>query len=104
MRITDTDKSLIRNTFKGRDDLLKLMRKFFLPEITEDTPIGQIIDLWMTIKIEDMTPEEAVINLKARNSLIQHIEQRLVELQVLSASGEDTPEESLTKLRKNSSK
>lgn len=81
-RLSDQDKGLIRNTFYEREDLLllvrnlffgfeltegerfiiqssfstpesrKVMRKVFLPELGKDIPIGQSVDLWMTIKVE----------------------------------------------------
>lgn len=104
MRITPTELSLIRNTFKGNEELLRMMRKIFLPELDPYTPLGQNIDLWMTIKVEDMTPEQAVINLKARNTLIQHLDQQLLVLKTLAESDEETPEQAVTRMKKNSSK
>ena len=80
MRITDVELSIIKSLFAENDDALKLMRKIFLPELDPKAPIGQNIDLWMTIKVEDMSPEEALINIKARNTLISHIEQQLMQL------------------------
>lgn len=104
MRFTDQDLSLIRNTFKDNEPLLKLLRKVFLPEIDPNAPIGQMIDLWMTVDVETVDPERAVVNLKARNSLITHIEQQLMQLKILAEKTEQTPEELLTGLRKDSSK
>jgi hypothetical protein len=84
MRISEKEKALLKATFAGNDDLIKLLRKIFLPEITAKAPLGQNIDLWMTVKIEDLTPEEAVINLKARNTVINHIEQQLLTISALA--------------------
>ena len=104
MRITDTDLSIIKNTFAGNDELLKVMRKIFLPELTADAPIGQSIDLWMTLKIDDMPPEQAIINLKARNTVIQHLEMCLNQLKVLAGMKEETVEATKERLLKDSSK
>ncbi|MFP5260986.1 MAG: hypothetical protein ACLGJB_03670 [Blastocatellia bacterium] len=104
MRITDAELSLIKNTFAGQDELLKLMRKIFLPEIDPTVPLGQNIDLWMTVKVDDLEPEQAIVNLKARNTLITHIEQQLMVLRTLAESGDETPERALEKMKKNSSK
>ena len=104
MRITPAEMSLLHNTFKGNDDLVRLMRKLFLPELDPYVPIGQNIDLWMTVKVDDMTSEQALINLKARNSLIQHLDQVLMSIKQLAEMGDLTPEQALERLRKDSSK
>lgn len=104
MRINDDELRLIKNTFAENDDLLKLLRKCFLPEIMPKAPLGQNIDLWMTLDIQKQTAEEAIINLKARNSLIQHVETTLQMLSALAGLKEETVEQTKEKLKKNSSK
>jgi hypothetical protein len=104
MRITDAELSLIKTVFADNEVLLKLLRKVFLPEIDVTTPLGQQIDLWMTVKIEDMTPEEAIINLKARNTLISHLEMCLNQLKVLAGTKTETVEQTKDRLKKDSSK
>jgi hypothetical protein len=104
MRFTEQELSLIKNTFKGNDELLKVMRKVFLPEIDPDAPVGQVIDLWLTVQISDKTPEQAYAQLLARNTLISHLDQQLLQLKMLSEMGDETPEEALSRLKKNSSK
>jgi len=104
MRITDAELSLIKITFADNEVLLKLLRKVFLPEISADAPLGQNIDLWMTVKIEDMTPEQALINLKARNTLISHIEMCLQQLNILAGIKTESVEQTKERLKKDSSK
>jgi hypothetical protein len=104
MRITDTELALIKATFADNEPLLLLMRKIFLPELDASTPIGQNIDLWMTVKIDEMTPEEAIINLKARNSLISHLDQQLSVLEILAGQKDETAEETKKRLQTNSAK
>ena len=104
MRYTDDEIHLLKSTFKGNDRLLKLLRKVFLPEIDPQAPIGQVIDLWMTVKVDDLTPEQALINIKARNTLISHVDQQLYGLKILADSDEMTAEEVLEKVKKNSAK
>lgn len=104
MRYTDEELGMIKNTFKGNEKLLKLLRKVFLPELDPDAPIGQVIDLWMTVKIDDLTPEQALINIKARNTLITHIDQQLYGLKILADSDDLTAEEMIEKVKKNSAK
>lgn len=104
MRITQEEIELIQRTFKGNDRLLKLMRKMFLPEIDPNAPVGQVLDLWMTIKIDEMTPEEALINLKARNTLISHVDQVLMQLVLISMQDSKTQEEAIAKIKADSAK
>lgn len=104
MRINDSELSMLKNTFAENDELLKLIRKIFLPEIDLDAPIGSQIDLWMTVKVEDLTPEEALINLKARNQLISHVELCLNQIKVLAGFKDETPDETKERIAKDSSK
>lgn len=104
MRITDDELKVIKATFGGNEPLLKILRKIFLPEIDASAPIGQTIDLWMTVAIENMTPEQALINIKARNILITHIEQQLMQIKLLSEVKEETIEQLEERLSKDSTK
>ena len=104
MRITDAELQTIKSLFADNEEGLKVMRKIFLPELDPATPLGQNLDLWMTVKIEDMSPEQAVINIKARNTLITHIEQQLLQLRSLAGLKVETVEETKTRLAGNSSK
>ena len=100
MRFSKEELALIKSAFKGNTDLLKLMRKVFLPEIDPTAPLGQLIDLWMTVPVKEMTAEQAQVNILARNSLIMHLEQQLLQLQALAEMGEMT----VGDITKNSSK
>lgn len=104
MRITDEELNLIKTTFAENDTLLKLIRKIFLPELSAYAPIGQNFDLWMTLKIEDISPEEALINIKARNILISHVEPCLLQLKLLAGKKTESVEQTKEKLKKDSSK
>ena len=104
MRITDAELAIIKSLFAENEPALKLMRKIFLPELDPNAPIGQNIDLWMTVKIEDMDKEAALVNLKARNTLISHVEQQLMQLKVLAGLKKESVEETKERLAKDSSK
>src|SRR3990167_7003412 len=52
LETSNDEKELVRSLFKG-EALRKMMRKQFLPELQPDIPVGQNIDLWMTIDIKD---------------------------------------------------
>lgn len=104
MRITDDELKVIKGTFRNNEPLLKILRKIFLPELDPNTPIGQNIDLWMTVNVENMTPEQALINIKARNILINHIDLQLMQLKLLAGVEEETIEQLEERMRKDSSK
>lgn len=84
MRYTEEEINLIKSTFKDNEKLLKLLRKTFLPEYDPQAPLGQTVDLWMTVPPSELTPEYAYVNWKARNNLIAHVEQQLMQLDFLS--------------------
>lgn len=104
MRISEIEVDLIKKTFKDNEKLLKLLRKIFLPELDPDTPLGQNIDLWMTVPIGQMTSDQAVINILARNQLINHIEQQLIQLNILANTDAKSLAEVKEQMRKNSTK
>ena len=104
MRITPQERALLESVFKGNEELLRVLRKIFLPELDPYVPIGQNLDLWMTLPLEEMTPEAALINIKARNSVIAHLESCLRTIKILAESPDETPEEALQRLKKDSSK
>ena len=104
MRITDNELSLLKNTFADNEELLRVLRKIFLPELDANTPIGQNLDLWMTVKIDELSPEDAIINLKARNTVIQHLEMCLMQIKMLAGVKEETVEQTKDRLKKDSNK
>lgn len=82
-RITEKDKEIIRGLFKD-EQVLKVLRKFMLPEISGEDPIGHVVDLYMQIPVDQMTQEQAYHNLMARNLVIKHIESQLLQLYVIA--------------------
>jgi hypothetical protein len=104
MRITEDEIRMIKGMFKDNEPALKLMRKMFLPELDPTAPLGQMIDLWMSVSIKEMTPEEAYVRLEARNTLISHIDQVLLQMSLISKMEEQTPAEVKAKLVANSTK
>lgn len=102
MRINPEELSLLRATFKGNDKLLKLLRKVFLPEIDPNAPIGQQIDLWLSLtEIKNMSSDEAYHHIMIRNGIIGHVEQQLLQLKVLSELEEKSDEEVAVSREKN---
>lgn len=65
------------NDLKDKRESLKVIRKSFLPTIEGDAPLHQVIDLWMTVEFKDKTPDMVLLVVKARELLIEYIDQQL---------------------------
>ena len=104
MAITQEEIQLIKATFKDNEPLMVAIRKLMYPVIDPNAPIGEQVDLWMNVDIDGMSAEQALINMKARNLFIGHVEGGLNKLKMLANMDEKTPEELKESAKKNSSK
>ncbi len=104
MRITPEEMELIKRTFSGNEMLVRLMRKLFLPELDPKAPIGQMVDLYMTIKVEELSMEDALVKLRARNELISHVDQVLMTIKLISEMTLPDSGEAIARLKKDSAK
>ncbi len=102
MRISPEEIEIIKSAFRGNSELLKLLRKVFLPELDPKAPLGEQIDLWMTVPVEGN--ERDKINIVARKQLIQHLEQQLLQLKILAETDAKTLEEARKAIQKDSNK
>ena len=76
LETSNDEKELVRSLFKG-EALRKMMRKQFLPELQPDIPVGQNIDLWMTIDIKDKDGYSQRQMIEARGELIDMMDKAL---------------------------
>lgn len=53
------------------------MRKMILPEVSGEIPLGQTIDLWLSVEIKDKDEEEVKSVLESRARLIVNLEKTL---------------------------
>jgi len=104
MRINPEEMAIIKSTFKNNEALLKLMRKMFLPELDPQAPMAQMVDLYRTIQTKDRDPVTVWAELTARNMVIDHVENVLMQLYVMALSEELTPEQIKDKAKQDSSK
>lgn len=81
---TESEKMYVQSVFDGNESLKKLMHKMFFPTISGEIPIGQTIDLWLTLECKDKTDEEVESQLIARQKLIDHIKKSLALLDDVS--------------------
>ncbi len=103
-KLTEIEVALIKNTFKGNEPLMIAIRKILLPVADENSPIGEQTDLWLNVEIDNLPPEQAIINIKARNLFISHLEGGLNKLKVLSEQVEMTDEQKADAQKKDSAK
>lgn len=104
MRFTQTELDILKGVFKDNEPLLKLLRKVFLPELDPDAPLGQNIDLWFALNLQNMSPDQAYVNVMARNQLIAHVEQQLMQIKFLAEHDSVSPEQVVKNRQKDSSK
>jgi hypothetical protein len=77
--VLDSEEEAILKPLRGSAEALKLLRKIFLPTLDKDIPVGQSVDLWMTVKLDDPTRDK--VNIKARELLIKKLETALGTLE-----------------------
>lgn len=104
MRFSEEELSVLQGAFKGNEKLVKLLRKVFLPEYDAHAPFGQGIDLWMTIDLRTLNPEQAYLRLLARNELIMHVETQLMQINVLANLEKGSKEDEEKRKKANSTK
>jgi hypothetical protein len=73
--MSDIESTLLSQVKKP--EVVKVLEKSFLPTIDGDAPFHQVIDLWMTIKLDGMTPDVAINYLKSRDVLIKYFGEML---------------------------
>lgn len=84
--MTVAEKGMIKE-IKNKPELLAVLRKSFLPTIDGDAPFQQVVDLFMTLKIDDKDPEQALVHIMSRKLLIDYLEQQLRELETGKSIG-----------------
>lgn len=99
--------ALIQNTFKGNSRLIGVLRKLFIPTITDpDLPIESFKnDLFFADRNWDQMPiEEAKALIVARQDAIKFICGGLIQLQVIANTPVEDPMEEALRRQQDSSK
>lgn len=84
----------------------EILIKYFNERLVnlEGKEVKNTLDLDELKKVEGKSPEEISIDMNARNTIIFHLEQCLMQLKILAGSKEETPEQTKERLQKDSSK
>lgn len=76
VELSKEEKKMITNTFNN-EAVFNVVSKTFLPQIDTDAPLGQVVDLWLTLDLKGMSPNEAWDMMLVRDKLINYIKQQL---------------------------
>lgn len=60
-------------------DIQNVLKKLFYPQISLTCPVGQQIDLYMTIPLDNVSEEDRIINLEIRQRLIGFLKHKFDE-------------------------
>lgn len=80
LELSETDKTILTNAFKGNRELLKLMRKKLVAELDPNSPLGLNSDIWKEIKTQDVSPEMVLLDIKAKGVVLALLEEGLKKL------------------------
>jgi len=103
-RLVASDIATLKAAFEGNDELIQVIRKVFYPQLTEDSPIRANFDLWTKLDLNGMTTEQKVIRIEAHQLMVNHIENALGNIITLIGKKNETPEQVLERLHKDSTK
>lgn len=81
MDLNAVDLALLQTMILGKPDVIKVMKKTFMPELDPEVPIGQQIDLWLTIALKDIMPDMAVMHLQSIDLWRRYLEQEFRNLE-----------------------
>ena len=108
-RYSDAELDLIKQTFADNEPLLKLLRKVFLPIITDTSAnvggIAEDVGLHPDFDIKSyQNIEIATVAINARLLALKHVNDTLVRIKMLAGMKNETVEETKARLEKNSAK
>jgi hypothetical protein len=103
-RMTEEDIAVLKAMFEDREGAVEVIRKIFYPELTADNPLQMNQDMWSQEPLTELAPEQALIQIQARQKLIKHVEGALSVIKVLVGEKNESPEQVLARLTKDSAK
>ena len=103
-RMTEADIAVLKAMFEDREGAVEAIRKIFYPELTADAPIQLNSDMWQQIPLTELSPEAAMIQVQAQQKLVRHVEGCLAVIRTLIGRKEESAEQVLARLQKDSAK
>lgn len=102
--MTEEEIKFLNGSFANNPVGLKALRKLFLYEVEMENPLGMARDMWTTLDLTNMSAEDRVLAVTARQMMIRHIEGALTVLATIAGDKVETQEEIEKRMKKNSNK
>ena len=102
--MTPEDIAVLKAMFEDREGAVEVLRKIFYPELAANNPLALNNDLFTQLQIAEMSPEQALLAVTARQQLVRHVEGSFQVIKQLVGNKGESPEETLARLQKNSAK
>lgn len=103
-RITTEDVAVLKAMFEDRPGSAQVIRKIFYPELTADNPLFLNEDMMTKLSLDNLTPEQKIIEVEAHQKLVRHVEGALSVIRTLIGKKEESAEQVLQRLQKDSAK
>ncbi len=103
-RMTAQDIAVLKAMFEEREGAIEALRKIFYPELSAGNPIHLNNDFLTQLQISEMSPEQALLAVTARQQLVRHIEGSFAVIKTLVGKKDESPEQVLARLQKDSAK
>ncbi len=78
--MTESEQSLIKG-FAKNPQAMELLRKTLIPDINPEAPVGQLVDLWVSIDTKNKLCEDAYLEMKAKLIFVKYLEQQFTLLE-----------------------
>jgi len=103
-RITVDDIAALKAMFEDNAAGAKAVRKIFYPELTSDDPLQMNEDMMTKLLLDGMSTDQMVVEVRAHQKLVKHIEGCLSVIKHLVGEKTETAEQVLARLTKDSAK
>lgn len=104
MRFSESELKWFKDIFGGNEFAMKTIAKLFCPPLDNQAPPGQMFDIYLQIPTDQMPDEQVARMVRARNLFLNHMNMRLMELEILANMTEESEKEKEIRLKKDSSK
>jgi hypothetical protein len=104
-RMTPEDIAVLKSMFEEREGAVEVIRKIFYPELTKDSPIHANRDMWInSFSLEGLSKDDKLVMIEAHQKLIRHVEGGLAVIKALLGEKNETPEQVIERLQRDSTK
>lgn len=81
LTLSPTDKDILASTFKGKTELLALMRKKLIPNLDPNTHYQLNTDIWTEVKFDGILPELVILDIRAKDIVLKLLEEGVKRLE-----------------------